>query len=453
MLDDLITSVGATSVVTDPDRMESYRHDHTFWLEAGTPLAVVLPTTTEHVAATVRTAATHGVPIVARGAGSSLAGGATAIDNGLIVSLERMNQIVHIDVDNQLAVVQPGVINSHLSQQAAPLGLFYPPDPASRDFSTIGGNIATNAGGLCCVKYGVTRDHVMGLEVVLADGQVIRTGGRTIKGVAGLDLTSLFVGSEGTLGIITEATVRLRPKPSGGATVVAFFDTLEDAGSAVELLRRSGPRLSLMELMDRTAVDIADEYGRFGMDRSAAALLLLQADDPPPVDGDYAQRAASLCEAAGATFTAHSSDPDEAEALLQARRVVGTAADALPGVAIHEDVAVPPSALTQLIAQIEGLAAAHQIRIATVGHVGDGNLHPILLIDDTPEAFAEAMEVFDQVVEAAQDLGGTATGEHGVGSIKAKHLARELGSDHVAMQRAIKHALDPHRVFAAGTWL
>jgi glycolate oxidase len=451
--EELAAALPAGAVVTDPDVLESYRHDRTVWVEPGQPAAAVLPTTTEQVATAVRIAADHGVPVLPRGAGTSYAGGATASDGCLVVSLERMDRILGIDVTDQLAHVEPGVFNADISDAGAEHGLFYPPDPASRTFSTIGGNIATNAGGLCCVKYGVTRDHVQRLEVVLADGRVIETGRDTIKGVAGLDLTSLLVGSEGQLGIVTRATLRLRPAPDGAATLVAFFPTLGAAGAAVAAVARDGLGLSLVEVMDHGSIVAVDDWLNMGLDRDAAALLLMQSDAPEPVRTREIERAVELCDTNGATYTAGTSDPDEGEALLEARRSVGSALDRFPGTAIHEDVCVPRSKVPELIGRIEEITARHDVRSATIGHAGDGNLHPTLIVEEGDVGLRRGLEAFEAVVAATLDLGGTISGEHGLGSIKGRYLEREVGAANLGVQRAVKRAFDPGGVFVPNQWL
>lgn len=456
-LQDLIGALRAElpdgQVMSDPDLLQSYRRDHLLDWPAGMPAAVVLPRSTEEVALSVRIAGRHGVGVIPRGAGSGLTGGAAAVDGCLMVSLERMDRIVTIDAANQTALVEPGVINSAVSDAAAEHGLFYPPDPASREYSTIGGNIATNAGGLCCVKYGVTRDHVLELEVVLADGSIIRTGHRSVKGVAGLDLTSLFVGSEGTLGIVTQALLRLRPRPEGSATVVAYFSSLEDAGRAVALLTASDLGLSLIEIMDRGSVVLVDDWGHFGMDRDAAALLILQSDDPEPRRTSTVERTTEICRESGAVDFFFSSDASEADALLQARRAIGLALESLGRTLIHEDVAVPRSEVAVMIAEVDRLSAEHETRAVVFGHAGDGNLHPVIIVEDGAEAMTRGHSLFEGIMAAALRLGGTISGEHGIGQLKARYLAGELGERNIALQRAIKAAVDPDGRFIAGGWL
>jgi glycolate oxidase len=452
-VEELLAALPAGTVVTDPDLLEGYRYDRTTWLTPGHPVAVAFPTTTAQVAAAVAVAGRHRVPIVPRGAGSSLCGGSQAIDGALTLCLERMDRVLAIDPVDQLARVEPGVLNADVSVATLEHGLFYPPDPASKAFCSIGGNVATNAGGLCCVKYGVTRDYVARLEVVLADGRVIETGHDTIKGVAGLDLTGLFVGSEGTLGIVTRVDVRLRHAPDGASTMVAFFPTLGAAGEAVAALTASGLQLSLCEIMDRRTVIAVDDWMRMGLDRDAAALLLVQSDAPAPLRAADVERAAELCDRAGASYTTFTADPEEAEGLLQARRLAGPALERL-GEPIWDDVGVPRSRIPALLGRIEQVAGHHGAEVYTFGHAGDGNMHPVLLVphgDD--EARVRALAAFDGILEAALDLGGTITGEHGVGSAKAHLLAREVGDDNLAVQRAIKHALDPRDLLNPGRWL
>ncbi len=452
-VDELAAALPEGAVVTDSDLLETYRHDRTTWLTPGHPVAAAFPTTTAQVADAVKVAAAHRVPIVPRGAGSSLCGGSQAIDGALTLSLERMDRVLEIDRPNQAVIVEPGVMNADISAATSPHGLFYPPDPASKAYCSIGGNIATNAGGLCCVKYGVTRDYVQRLEVVLADGSVIETGHDTIKGVAGLDLTGLFVGSEGTLGIVTRIRLRLRPSPTGTSTMVAFFPTLGTAGDAVAAITASGLQLSLVEIMDRATVAVVDDYAQMGLDREAAALLLIQSDSPEPLRRVEVERAATFCEQAGASYTAFTDDPDESEALLQARRLAGPALEA-KGELIWDDVGVTRSRIPELLEAIDLAADRHGASVYTFGHAGDGNMHPTLLVprgDD--DARAAALRAFDDILVAALELGGTITGEHGVGSIKARFLEREVGSGNLAVQRAIKRTLDPDGLLNPGRWL
>lgn len=453
VVEQLAEALPETALTVDPDIVETYRHDRTTWVTPGTPLAVVFPTTAEQVASALQIANLTKTPVVPRGAGSSLCAGAQAIDGGIVLCLERMNDRVTIDPANQTALVDPGVLNADISAAAADSGLWYPPDPASKAFCTIGGNVATNAGGLCCVKYGVTRDYVMGLQVVLADGTIIDTGRQTIKGVAGLDTTGLFVGSEGTLGVVTRVRVRLRPLPAGAATMVAFFDTLSAAGDAVAAITRDGLVLSMMEMMDRPTIRAVDDAFQMGLDRNAAALLLLQSDSDEPLRDREIARAGDLADRAGATYTAVTSDPQESDLLLQARRLAIPAIEPL-GVNLLDDVAVPRSTIPEFVGRCEMIAEQRDIRIFTFGHAGDGNFHPTIVADrDDDDALRRSQLAFDDVIVAALDLGGTITGEHGVGSIKASRLVDEIGAENLAVQRRLKSVFDPNGILNPGRWL
>jgi glycolate oxidase len=441
--------IDAGALITDPDRMEGYRRDSADLARVGTPTAVVVARTTDDVVETLRWATAHRTPVVARGAGTGLSGGAAAVDGCIVLSLASMTAVREIAADDLYAVVEPGVVNADLGRAAARHGLFYPPDPSSFEISTIGGNLATNAGGFRCLKYGVTRDAVLGLQVVLADGRVIRTGSRTVKNVVGYDLTSLFVGSEGTLGVITEAILRLRPRPSTPpATMVATFSCLPDAGRAVAAITRAGLAPNLLELMDSASINLIEDYQPMGLDRSAAALLIGQADAEDA--SRQAQAMAEHAERAGATLAIASTDPLEADMLLHARRIHYHAAEAA-GRVLTEDVGVPRSRLAELLAGIDEIARQHGIVIATVGHAGDGNMHPaIVLPRDGSDGMSAAMRAADEVCRLALSLDGTLSGEHGIGSLKRTWLAGQLDEATYAAHRAVKAALDPLGILNPG---
>jgi glycolate dehydrogenase FAD-linked subunit len=449
-LDELRARLPDLRLLTDETDRESYRRDETVHFEPGLPLAVALPTTTEEVAVIMRVATTHRIPVVPRGAGSGLSGGSAGIEDGLTVALTRMNKILEIDRDNLVAIVQPGVINADLKAAVAKEGLFYPPDPASYEFCSIGGNIGTNAGGLCCVKYGVTRDAVLGLEVVLADGRVIRTGGRNVKDVAGYALTHLFIGSQGTLGIVTEAILRLRPAPPPKRTMLAFFPTLTAAGDAVAAMTRAGLEPCTLELMDRVTIAAVDDWHHLGLDRWAAALLLIESDRPAPAADEELGAAEAACTDAGATSTIRATDPMEADWLRQVRRLAFRAMERI-GVSRMEDVGAPRSRLPELLEAIERITAAHDVRCGTFGHVGDGNLHPTLFWDRGDAASEErAHAAAEELYRAAIALGGTVTGEHGIGAARRPFLVEQRGAEAVAVMRAIKVALDPLGILNPG---
>lgn len=449
----LFSELPADRVLTDPDVMAAYLHDDAAWAEHGMPLAVVRPESTAEVAAVVRECAARRIPIVPRGAGTGLSGGANAIEGGIVLSCERMRAIVEINAAERLAVVQPGVVNDTLRAAAAEQGLWYPPDPASAPWSTIGGNVATNAGGLCCVKYGVTRDYVLALEVVTAAGEIVRLGRRTAKGVAGYDLAGLMVGSEGTLAVITEVTVRLRPsRTTPPRTIVGFFDTLAAAGDAVARVTALGLEPSAFELIDRACLQAVNAWKHAGLREDAAALLLAQTDLPEPAAEQEALAIHGAFVAAGAREAMVSTDRAEAEALFDARRMAGPALlwqheDA----ALTEDVCLPRGRLAEMLGRIEEISARHDVLIATIAHAGDGNLHPCLIVPHGDDAAkVRALAAFDAIIDAALELGGTVTGEHGVGLLKRDGMQREIGPVAVAMQRAVKAALDPLGIMNPG---
>ena len=449
-VDDLRGRLPQLRLLTDAGDRESYRRDETAHFEPGLPLGVALPSSTAEVSAIMRCATEHHLPVVPRGAGSGLSGGSAGIEGALTIALTRMNRIVEVDRDNLVAVVQPGVVNADLKAAVAEHGLFYPPDPASYEFSTIGGNIGTNAGGLCCVKYGVTRDAVLGLKVVLADGRVIRTGGRNVKDVAGYSLTHLMVGSQGTLGIVTEATLRLRPAPPAKQTLLAFFATVVDAGRAVATMTAAGVEPCTLELMDAVTIAAVDDWHNLGLDRSAAALLLVESDRSGDAATEELARAEAACAAAGATQIVRATEPSEADWLRQVRRRAFRAMERL-GVARMEDVGAPRSKLPDLLAAIERIAAGHDVRCGTFGHAGDGNLHPTFVWDrGDAGAEARAQAASEELYRAAIAMGGTVTGEHGIGASRRAFLEEQVGTDAVDVMRAIKAALDPLGILNPG---
>lgn len=437
-------------VLTDASETEAYRFDETEYMRPGRPLAVCFPRSTDDVVEIVRLCAEHGVPIVPRGAGSGLSGGAIAVDGALTVVFTQMNQILEIDPVNLTATVQPGVINADLGRAVAEHRLFYPPDPASFEMCTIGGNLAENSGGLRCVKYGVTRDFVLGLEVVLADASVIRTGGKNVKDVAGYDLTGLFVGSEGTLGLVTEATLRLLPEPPPKLTLLAFFPSVRAAGDAVAGITAAGVVPVTLELMDAFTIAAVDDAHNLGLDRAAAAMLMVESDlGGAAADAELA-RVEEACTAAGATSVVRAQDAQEADWLRQARRAAHAALERA-GVARMDDVGVPRSHIPDMLAEIERVSAAHSLRVGVFGHAGDGNLHPTYIVDrDDPTAEQQIEAARDEIYRAALALGGTVTGEHGTGVAKRRYLELQRGERAVEAMRAIKRALDPHDLLNPG---
>jgi len=437
-------------LLTDPLDREAYRTDETAYLKGEVPGAVALPTETAQVAALVRLAAEHLVPIVPRGAGTGLSGGAAGIDGALTIAFTAMDRIIEVDQDNLVAVVQPGIINATLKATVANVGLFYPPDPASFEMCSIGGNLGTNAGGLCCVKYGQTRESVLSLEVVMADGAVIRTGGKTVKDVAGYSLTHLLIGSQGTLGIVTEATLRLRPAPPPRSTMLAFFPTLESAGDAVSAIARAGLAPVTLELLDRFTIAAVDDMNDLGLDRTAAAMLMIESDMPGGAATDELARAETVCRVAGATDVVRAADAQEADWLRQARRMAHYALERLGDVRM-EDVSVPRAKVPDMLRAIEAIAAKYDVRIGTFGHAGDGNLHPDLVLErGDPHGEATTDAVRTDLYRAALALGGSITGEHGIGTARRAWLEEQRGPDAMRVMRAIKAALDPLGILNPG---
>jgi glycolate oxidase len=450
-LDALRAELPAGALLTDPDVLASYRHDWARDPDAGTPLAVVRATCTADVQAVLRWASAHRVPVVPRGAGSSLSGGSTAVDGGITLSLERMRTVT-VDPVVRVAVAQPGALNAAVKAAAAEHGLWYPPDPSSFEMCSIGGNAATNAGGLCCVKYGVTTDYVLGLEVVLADGTAVRLGGPRLKDVAGLSLTKLFVGSEGTLGVITEVTLRLLPAPPPACTLVATFPTVEAAAEAVVTIT-ARLRPAMLELMDNGSINAVEDLVRMGLDRTAGALLLARSDAPGGAAAAEIEQVAACCSAAGAAEVFSTADPDEGESFAAARRAAFPAMERV-GALLLEDVGVPVPALPALVHGIREIAAARETHIVVVAHAGDGNTHPILAYPPGDRAAEQRARVaFGEVMELAIRLGGTITGEHGVGRLKAPWLPAQLGPEAMALTRRIKDALDPLGILNPGVVL
>ena len=445
VLADLAAALPADALVTDADVIEAYRRDRAETVRPGRPIAVVRATCTADVQAVLRIASRHGTPVVARGAGTGLSGGAAAIDGCITVSTERMGRI-DIDAGAMVAVVQPGLLNAEVKAAARQHGLWYPPDPSSFEICSIGGNLATNAGGLCCVKYGVTTDYVLGIEVVLADGTAVRLGGRTIKDVAGYDLKRLFVGSEGTLWIITEATLRLRPLPPPATTTVATFADVVAAGRAVtSIMGRVRP--AALELMDRVSVQAVEAMTHMGLDSSCGALLLGRSDVQSSFEVGVMEEA---CAAAGADYVASTEDEEEGEQFMAARRAAIPAVERM-GTVMIEDVGVPIPQIPALIEGVGEVAARRETMIAVIGHAGDGNFHPLVVFDRADGgAVARAEAAFGEVMEVALSLGGTITGEHGVGTLKRPWLGAQIGEDGLALAARIKAALDPEGILNPG---
>lgn len=443
LLDRLRTELTRSELLDDTSVTKGYASDQTAGLTGVPPKAVLRPKSTASVQTILRHANDLRVPVVPRGAGSGLAGGAACTDGAVVLSTEALTAVRHVDRGNRYAVVEAGLITQQLKDSAAEVGLWYPPDPASSEFSTIGGNVATNAGGMCCVKYGVTRDYVLGLEVVLADGEVIRTGRRTRKGVAGLDLTSLFVGSEGALGVITEVTVRLVPEQPSRTTIAATFGSVFEACDAVSAVLGRGLTPSLLELMDRPTLAAIEAFTPMGFE-DAGAVLLAETDAHGSGEADAIK---DLFNETGADFVGMTEDPREGAGLLLSRKRAYPALEA-QGHALLDDVAVPPSALSDLFSAIASIADRNDVVIATFGHAGEGNLHPTIVYD--PDGQQRARRAFDEILETALKLDGTVTGEHGIGLLKRDQLAKELGERASQLSWAVKRVFDPRNILNPG---
>lgn len=437
-------------LVTDVELLETYRTDRAMFCDAGMPLVVVRARSTADVSATMEIAHRHGIPVVPQGARSGLSGGANAIDACIVISLEAMNQILRIDQANRYVVTQPGVFTAVLGRAVSELGLFYPPDPSSKEFCSIGGNLSTNSGGLCCVKYGVTTDYVLGLEVVLASGEVLRTGRTTVKGVAGYDLARLFVGAEGTLGIITEATLRLRGAAERPKTLAATFSDANDAAQAVTAIVASSVIPSLLEFMDRVSVHAVNDEFHLGFDADVEAVILAQSDAGGAAGDAEIDAIGSILRESGAVDVVIAESDQEADALLAARREVLVAFEKI-GTTMIDDVCVPRDRLAALIEGIAKIADKQNLTIGVVGHAGDGNFHPTVIFNGTDaDESKRAHTAFEEVMMLGLELGGTITGEHGVGLLKRNALVTEIGALGVRVHQDIKKALDPTGILNPG---
>ncbi|NLE81393.1 MAG: FAD-binding protein [Rhodococcus sp.] len=447
----LRTALPDGSVTTDPDIMAAYRQDWAKDPDAPFPAAVVRARSTDDVQIVMRWAHEHRIPVVPRGAGTGLSGGATAVHGGVVLSTERMRNIA-IDPVTRVAVVEPGAFNAEVKKAAAEHGLWYPPDPSSFEMCSIGGNVATNAGGLCCVKYGVTTDYVLGLRVVLADGTAVRLGGPRLKDVAGLSLTKLFVGSEGTLGVVTEATLRLIPAQAPSSTLVASFPSVQSAADAVSTITRS-LRPSMLEFMDRVSIGAVEDAMRMGLDRSAEAMLIVRSDAAGDVAGREISQIAEACRNNGADEVFTTDDQDEGEAFAAARRAAIPAVERL-GSILLEDVGVPVPDLPALVDGIAAIAQRHELTVAVIAHAGDGNTHPLIVFDPSDAAMTQRAHIaFGEIMDLAIGLGGTITGEHGVGRLKKAWLPDQVGPEVMELTRRIKTALDPLGILNPGAVL
>ena len=449
-LEKIVSLIGKENVSTAKEDLVAYSYD-------GTPLfthrpdAVVAPQSTEHVSALVRLANEARFSIVPRGAGTGLSGGSIPTEGSVVLRMNHWNKILEIDQENLTATVEPGVITSQLHAAVERLGLFYPPDPGSMNISTIGGNVAENSGVLLGLKYGVTKNYVMGLEVVLPNGAVIFCGGKTVKDVAGYNLKDFFVGSEGTLGIFTKIILKLIPKPETSKTMVAYFTSRAEAAKTVSAIIAQKIIPATVEFLDNTTINCVEDFSHLGLPREMDALLLLEVDGHPTVVEEEAQKVVEVCKQHHCAHIDVAQNEEEALKLKTARRTAFSSLARSRPTTILEDVTVPRSEIARMLEIIDTTAKKYNVQIGTFGHFGDGNLHPTCLTDErNKEEIHRAEEAYGEIFEACVKLGGTITGEHGTGIAKRKYLHLVTGEDSIAAMRSIKKALDPNSILNPG---
>ncbi len=450
IIEQLQQAIGAEKVLSSPVDLIAYSFDGTF--EQHLPDVAVLPETNEEVSAVVRIASQYDVPIVPRGMSSGLAGGSIPIRGGIVLSLTRMNRILEIDEENMTATVQAGVVTADLQAEVEKRGLLYPPDPASIKQSTIGGNVACNAGGPRCLKYGVTGNYVLGLTVVLADGRTVRTGGKAIKYVTGFNMNQFFVGSEGALGIITEVILRLICKPPYARTALVHFPTMEDAGRSVHAVLTRGLVPAAMELLDETAIECIEEAMHLGLPLDVEALLVIESDG---ADEESVQREidaiADICLETGASRVDVARNGEEQDELWRARRSISPSLARKAPNKLGEDITVPRSGIPEAVRRIKAISARYGLPIVIFGHAGDGNLHPNILFDRRdPEQWEKLEKIVGEIFQVALDLGGTLSGEHGIGTFKLPYMREALGQASINIQWRVKQALDPQNILNPG---
>lgn len=447
---ELRSLVGEAYYREDMEALVTHSYDGTPMLQA-LPDGVIYPESTEQVSRIMKLLQKHQIPLITRGSGSNLCGGTVPVQGGVVMVMHRMNRLLELDLENLTATVQPGMITGEFIRQVEQAGLFYPPDPSSMKISTIGGNIAEGSGGLRGLKYGTTKDYVIGLEAVLPDGEIIRTGGKLMKDVAGYDLTKLLVGSEGTLAIVTEAILKLVPPPQTKKTMLAMYKDIYAAARTVSKIIEARIIPATLEFMDNPTIRVVDDFARLGLPRDMAAILLIEQDgDPETVERDI-QRISEICALEQAAEINVAKDKLEAEKLLAARRNAFTALARIRPTTILEDATVPRSKIAEMVLQINRIAEKYNVQVATFGHAGDGNLHPTITTDARDkEEIHRVEQAFEEIFEAAIALGGTITGEHGVGMVKAPYLEWKVGAAGVHIMRQIKQSFDPNQLLNPG---
>jgi len=450
ILDELRRLLGAAHVLTQPEDLIPYAFDGTAALRQ-MPGAVVFAQTTEQVAAVLKLAHASRTPVVTRGSGTGLSGGSLPVTDGLVLCLVKLDRILEVDRANLTLLCEAGTLTQAISDAAGAAGLFYPPDPGSMKISTIGGNVAENSGGLRGLKYGVTRNYVMGLEVVLADGEVLWTGNKCVKDVAGYSTRDLFIGSEGTLGVITKVLLKLIPKPAAKRTLVATYAQMDQAAQTVSDIIAAQIIPCTLEFLDRTTIRCVEDYAKIGLPTDCEALLLMETDGHPAVVAEEAAKMADIARANGCREIRVAQTDEEAARLAAARRTAFSALARVAPTTILEDVTVPRSELAGMVRFVAAVAQKHQLRCGTFGHMGDGNLHPTFLTDErNTDEMHRVEEAFAEIFAEAIRLGGTITGEHGIGVAKKKYLPAQAGAAQMRVLRELRKVLDPHGILNPG---
>ncbi|WP_394137755.1 FAD-binding oxidoreductase [Cytobacillus oceanisediminis] len=427
----------------------SYSYDGSFG--AYLPEIILQPISTEEVAGAVKLANEMKIPVYPRGRGTSLSGGPLPVHGGIVLDFSRWTQTLVIDPEDTVAIVSPGVITADIDREAKQHGLMYPPDPSSSHVSTIGGNLAENAGGPRGLKYGVTKDYVLGLEIVTPEGEIIRTGGRTVKNVTGYDLTKLIVGSEGTLGIITEATLQLIPRPQATQTMMVIFDDIIDAGKAISAVLTSGILPSKMEIMDQSSIRAVEEFQPIGLPVDVDAIILIELDGHPIAIRDESEQVKQVCLGVGAREAIIAKDEESAERLWKARKLVSPAIVRKKPTKISEDATIPRSKIPEMFRRLQEIKAKYEIDLVVFGHAGDGNLHPNIITDkQDKEEMKRVEKAVEEIFTVAIELGGTLSGEHGIGTMKAPFMEMELGEAGLDMMKRMKKAWDPNNIMNPG---
>jgi len=457
IIEELRRIVGKDNVCTSYEELVCYTYDASFVnanIKKDLPGAVVLPANTKEVSMVLKLANREKISVVPRGAATNVSGGSISIGDCIVVALTRMNKILELDRKNLVAVVEAGVITAQFQSEVEKIGLFYPPDPSSLAFSTIGGNIAECAGGPRGVKYGVTKDYVIGLEVVLANGEVINTGGRLMKNVVGYDMTKLFTGSEGTLGIVTKAIIKLIPLPEAKKTMLVIYPVLDQACETVSEIIANGIVPTTLELLDNIYIRNIEEYVHIGLPTDAGAVLLIEVDGDPEILDKQINKIEQICKEQGASQVQIAKTKEEAEELWRARRSAFAAMSRLRPTIIGEDCTVPRSSIPAAVRRIHEISKKYDIIIAVLGHAGDGNLHATIMTDESnEEEMARVEKAAEEIFLATLELNGALSGEHGIGRAKSKYIALQLGETGLDIQRRIKLVLDPNNIMNPGVML